>query len=460
MEQKSTFDRINEWMRTSILLKLITIGFITLIMMIPTSMIMSLIRDRQNLRDNVTAEVSSKWGQSQVVFGPVISIPFTNMQTIEGKTSSYTEYAHIFPDELNISGNVSPIMRNRGIYNVMLYSSKMKLQGNFNVSNSKELKLSNLQWDKAQINLGIKDLKGIKTASSMTINGKSLGFQPGINNQQLFGNGMHINIPIKEDDKLTFDMDLDLNGSQSLRFVPIGKTTQVTLNSKWENPSFVGDFLPENPKVTKDGFNATWKVLNFNRSYGQQGIGSFVNMDNTDPVSGEFGYAYASTDGDGNKIDKPFGVRLLLPVDEYQKNNRSVKYAIMLIILTFTTFFFIEILSKKRFHPIQYLLVGFTIVLFYISMLSLSEHIHFNTAYWISCAITLGMTVLYSKAVFQNMRIATIVFGIMGLFYLFFYSILQLEDYALLMGSAGLIIILASVMYITRNIDWYSARKD
>jgi inner membrane protein len=457
MEQKNNFDRFNEWMRSSILLKLIIIGFITLIMMIPTSMIMSLVRDRQNLRDNVTAEVSSKWGQSQVLFGPVISIPYAAVQTVEGKTTTYTEYAHIFPDDLKIKGSVAPTIRNRGIYNVMLYNSKLKLKGNFSVANSKDLKIGNLQWDKAQINLGIKDLKGIKSASSMTINGNVVAFQPGINTSQLFSNGMHINIPIKEDDKLAFDMDLDLNGSQSLRFVPIGKTTEVTLQSNWKNPSFVGNFLPENSKITNEGFSASWKILNFNRGFGQQGTGSFVNIDNADPISGDLGYAYASSEP---KIDKPFGVRLLLPVDEYQKNNRSVKYAIMLIILTFTTFFFIEILSKKRFHPIQYLLVGFTIVLFYIAMLSFSEHIHFNTAYWISCAITLGMTTLYSKAVFQNTKLAAIVFAIMGIFYLFFYSILQLEDYALLMGSCGLILILASVMYLTRNIDWYDMRSE
>ncbi len=455
MEQKTG---LREWMSTSIILKMFVIGIITLILMIPTSLIMSLINDRQYLRDNVTGEVGSKWGQSQVIFGPVISIPFENLQKVEGKTSSYVEYAHLFPEELKIDGSLAPTIKNRGIYNVMLYNSKMKISGNFDVSKIKELKIGNLQWDKAEISLGIKDLKGIKSATAMKLNNALIPFQPGINNHQLFQNGMHVNFPIGQDEKIQFEVDMDLNGSQSLRFVPIGKTTHVTLQSNWGSPSFVGDFLPENSKVDKNGFKATWKVLNFNRSFGQQGIGNFVNLDNADPISTDMGYP-VSFSNDAIKMDKPFGVKLLLPVDEYKKNSRSVKYAIMLILLSFTTFFFIEILSKKRFHPIQYLLVGFSIVLFYITMLSLSEHIHFNSAYWISCALTLGMAVMYSRSVFKSNKLALVVFSVMGLFYLFFYSILQLEDYALLMGSAGLILILATVMYLTRNIDWYEINK-
>ena len=151
------------------------------------------------------------------------------------------------------------------------------------------------------------------------------------------------------------------------------------------------------------------------------------------------------------------GVKLLLPVDEYQKTMRSTKYSAMFIVITFIAFFFIEILNRKRLHPIQYLLVGFAICLFYILLLAISEHLSFNWAYLIGCGVILSLITFYTKSIFQNTRLTLIFNSVLALLYAFFYSLLQLEDYALLFGSIGLLIILAVVMYLTRNIDWYRA---
>jgi inner membrane protein len=188
--------------------------------------------------------------------------------------------------------------------------------------------------------------------------------------------------------------------------------------------------------VNSKGFSADWKVLQLNRNFPQQGVGAFIS-DNAS-----------------------FGVRFLLPVDEYKKTTRSIEYGIMFIVITFLAFFFIEILNKKRIHSIQYLLVGSAIVLFYVLLLSISEHLSFNLSYLIGSSSILLLITLYAFSVFKSIQLTAIFSGILALLYGFFYSLLQLQDYSLLLGSIGLLIILAVVMYLTRNIDWYNWNKD
>jgi len=259
-------------------------------------------------------------------------------------------------------------------------------------------------------------------------------------------------LPKGADTRLTFAYGLNLNGSTDLHFTPFGKTTTVQLASNWTAPSFEGAFLPDERVVSDSGFTAEWQVLQLNRNYPQQGVGRFVQSSGQDNT-------YFGTDP-VRRMASTFGLKLLLPIDEYQKTMRSAKYAIYFILLTFLTFFFIEILNRKRLHPIQYLLVGAGVVLFYILLLSFSEHLSFNTAYWIACAAILLLITVYSFFMLRNRKLTVMVFGILIILYGFFYSILQLQDYALLMGSLGLLLILAAIMYLTRNVDWYGLRRE
>ncbi|HSY61648.1 MAG TPA: cell envelope integrity protein CreD, partial [Cytophaga sp.] len=221
------------------------------------------------------------------------------------------------------------------------------------------------------------------------------------------------------------------------------KKTSVTLHSAWGNPSFEGYFLPDSSIITDTSTYATWKILQLNRNYPQYGLGAFIR---------ESEQAAGLQEG---QSDSSFGVRLMLPVDEYQKTNRSAKYAIMFILLTIVSFFFVEIINKKRVHPIQYLLIGFGIVLFYILLLSISEHLNFDSAYWISCAGIVLLIGAYTQSIFKRIKITLLISGILLILYVFFYALLQLQNYSLLMGSIGLFIILGATMYLTRNIDWY-----
>jgi inner membrane protein len=463
-EKPSLFERFNNWVKSSVMLKIITIGILILLLMIPASMLQSLVNERQANRDSAVEEITSKWGSNQTIGGAVITIPYSVIQEDEkGKKSTVIEYAHFLPENLNITGTLTPEKRYRGIYVVMLYNAQLHIQGFFKKPNVELLKIpkERFMFSEAFISFGLTDMKGIKEAIRLKINGKDLEMNPGIETNDLFASGVSSPIDLN-DETINFDAKINLNGSKRIDFLPFGKITKVTIESPWGTPSFVGASLPDERQVTDKGFKAVWNELHLNRNYPQQGTGRFIgiasnNVENYDQnravVSSPDGVATKAT----GELESSFGVKLLLPVDEYQKTMRSTKYNLMFIVITFIAFFFVEILNRKRLHPIQYLLVGFAICLFYVLLLAISEHLSFNWAYLIGCVTILTLIIFYTQSVFKNTRITLIFNGILALLYGFFYSLLQLEDYSLLLGSVGLLVILAVVMYLTRNIDWYRA---
>ena len=459
----SFFDKLNSWMRNSLTFKLFTIGFLILILLIPISMIQSIINERKNLRDEATRNISSKWGSDQAIGGPIISIPYR--ETLKNKETNTeeikTKYAHFLPEKLTITGDVKTEKRKRGIYTVVLYNSKLNISGSFTKLDFEKLGLnaSNLEINNAFISLGISDLKGVREKIILNFNGADYALDPGVISHDIFNSGISIPVKIDPLGAMDFKVSLDLNGSSSIYFLPFGKETTVNLTSEWGSPSFEGSFLPDSRTVEATGFKANWKVLHLNRNYPQQGIGSFVNTNgviNKDNYYNEYGAA-ANTTNEGSQA-AGFGVRLMLPVDEYLKTTRSAKYSSMFVMLTFLVVFFSEILRGRQVHAIQYLLVGFAISLFYLLLLSFSEHTSFNKAYLIACSVILALIAFYVHAIFKNKTATLVITAALGILYGFFYTLLQLEEYALLLGSIGILLILAGVMYLTRNIDWYNIR--
>ena len=461
----SGFDRINRWIRTSTMLKLAVIGFLVLVLLIPVGMLQSLITERESTRNMAIAEVSSKWGYEQTIGGPVLSVPYEDtFKDEKGRVQTQTLHAHFLPDDLQFDGTVQPQKRNRGIFVVMLYNTRLTVRARFKKPSVVGLGLKDgqMQWDKAFLSLGISDMKGIRNAVTFRVNNQTLEAQPGISGSDILTSGVNVPLTLNAD-SYTVESVINLNGSTQLSFLPYGKETRVRLQSPWPTPSFIGSFLPDGRRVTPNGFEANWKVLQFNRNFPQQGIGNFLSY--ATPAN-EVMYADGERPGEYRSAPKPtyqpidqptFGVKLLLPVDEYQKTMRSAKYGIMFVILTFVAFFFVEILDRRRIHPIQYLLVGFAICLFYLLLLSISEHISFDGAYLIGSAIILTLITFYVRYVFHNLRLTILFSAVLALLYGFFYSLLQLEDYSLLLGSFGLLLILGVIMYLTRNVNWYRA---
>lgn len=421
-------------LKNSLGIRLSIIAFLTLLLLIPSLLIQNLISERETRRDSVADEISQKWGEKQAIAGPVISIPYKHFFKNEDKTEQTIRYAHFLPENLNIEGSVAPEIRYRGIYKVIVYNSRLSISGSFPSIDLSGFKIPTddfLPGD-AFVSVGIFDMNGIKDFVKINWDGEEYLANPGIESNDVLESGISISPSLETSKEYHFIFDLNLNGSSGILFSPVGKQTNVHLTSEWPNPSFTGNFLPVNREVNSSGFASEWNVLHLNRNFPQQWLGANQEVTNS-----------------------AFGVDLLLAVDEYHKTMRTAKYAIMFISLTFLTFFMIELLSKKIIHPIQYLLIGFALLIFYTLLLSISEYLIFKLAYLIASASIILLITVYSYSVLSDKLKSGIIFGVLIILYGYLYILLQLQDYALLLGSIGLFIVLALVMYLTRNINWF-----
>lgn len=439
---------LNSNSKNTIILKMIAIGFLALILLIPTSMISGLIQEREQRRNSAIDEVSSKWGQPQTLAGPVLTVPYTKLveTTINAgdkpQVQELTFYAHFLPDKLAITGKIEPEILQRGIYKVVAYNSQTEFSGEFSAPDIKAIDsdVKTVKWENSIVTIGIPDMRGIKEGIKIKWDGTDRDTKPGLGTDLMATQGINTGVNSKvslqsasSTKKYPFSFKLNVNGSKSLSFLPLGNETNVELTSAWQTPSFNGAFLPDKREISQAGFTADWKVLQLNRNFPQSWTGLI----------------------DNNLLDSGFGVSLLVPVDEYQKNMRSVKYAILIISLTFLIFFFVEVMNRIRIHPIQYILVGLSLVLFFSLLLSISEYLNFNLAYLVASVTTILTVAFYSKNIFKDTKLSLLQSGILTIIYLFMFTIIQLQDYALLVGNIGLFIILIIVMFISRKINWY-----
>jgi len=429
------------WSKSKLLIKAGTIGILVLLLLIPTYSVKSLIEEREARQKEAIAEVSQKWAGKQSIVGPVLVIPYwqTNTDTANKKTI-VKHTAYFLPDNLTIQSDVVPEEKHRGIYKVMLYTTHINMTGSFGDIRMEALKIpaENILWNEAYLQLGITDTKGLNDELKMTWNDTTLTFAPGASNIT-DRNALTAPLSIHSIEDLknaTFSANIYLSGSEQLLFNPIGKTTTVTVQSKWPHPSFTGSLLPQSTSVKESGFTATWKSLAYKRDFPQQ----FKDED----ISGN---SY-------NLSSAAFGVDLFIPVNGYQKTMRSIKYAVLCIVLTFTAFFLMETVNKVFVHPFQYGLIGLALVLFYTLLLSFSEYTGFNIAYIIASVCTIGLIGWFVSGILNSKRLTVMLSMVLLLLYGYVFTILQLQDYALLLGSIGLFLTLAVVMYFSRKIQW------
>lgn len=427
----------NIFERNAVTIKIVIIFFLVIALMIPMEMIRSIKSERQERQEEAFVEISSKWGREQTVTGPVLTIPYTRYDLNEKNEpiNVRNDQFFILPDQLQVQAEMIPEIRSRGIYKVVVYRSVLKLSGSFPkdlslIENSQTV----LEWDKARLSLGITDIKGISDSVVLQWNGDNLTSEPGVNVDGLFASGFSVATPLTKsqyEEDHQFSIEINLNGSRNLGFTPVGKETRIEMVSNWPDPSFTGAFLPSEREVTEAGFSARWNVLEYNRNYPQVWTNQAVNFHESD-----------------------FGVELILPVDNYQVVERSMKYAILFFAFTFMVFFFMEILRKQKVHPLQYALVGFALTLFYLLLLSLAEQVVFGIAYLIASAGIILLITAYSRAIFKSTALSATMAAFLVLVYGVLYILLQMEDFVLLLGSVFLFIALAAAMFISLKIDW------
>lgn len=426
----------------SITFKALVIGFLTIILLIPGIMIQDLIRERQDRSVETIEKINAKWSNAQTICGPVLTIPYTTTQVdANNKTVLQEHTISITPENLNIDTQLFPEERYYGIYKTILYKSEIDLSGNFDKINYQKTDNSTIHWDQAYLTIGVSDLRGITENISFTLDNKQYPVEAAGNYDRLMGKILVVSLnnadTLLTGQPLNFNCKIKLNGSSNINFIPIGKTSKVHVAGTWKSPGFIGNFSPEHT-ITENGFDANWSVLRFNRSIPETWIDNQVETFE----------------------DASFGVNLIDPVNHYQQNMRSAKYAFMFIALTFVVFFFVEILTKKRIHPIQYLLVGIALILFYSLLLSISEQINFGIAYLVASIATIGLITAYTHSIFKNKMQTGGLAAMLCMLYIFLYVVLQLEDIALLIGSVGLFIILGIIMFFSRKINWYKQEEE
>ncbi len=438
--------------RFATILKMAAIAILILLLLIPLAMIQSVLRERLQRRDAAVQEITSSWGDEQIVVGPFLIIPYKynqnvlRDQVVNGRivptevNESVRAQAHFLPAAFKADGRLNPERLHRGIYESVVYRGTLNLSGSFSKPSFEEWGVDPQQilWDEAEIVVFITDLRGAKESLQIMVDGRTIPLKPG-RKLEGFEGGVYarVNGLSNETKSIPFAMPLTLNGSRNLRFAPVGINNDVRLTSSWPDPSFQGAFLPSERRVGPDGFSARWQVSYYGRSYPQQ-------WTDKSPV------------GAAGFTPSLFGVDLVPALDSYRFVERSIKYGVLLIALLFTAFFLFEILSAVRIHPFQYTLVGIALCLFYLGLLALSEVTSFGVAYWIGAAVSSLMIALYSiKALRSAGRGSLVALGL-AMIYAFLFVILRLQDFSLLVGTAGLFLVLALVMFVTRNIDWYA----
>lgn len=423
--------------KESVALRVILVGCLIIFLLIPLLMIQSLISERQIYRDEAVREISKSWAGSQSVAGPVLTLVTTQEHLNKEGVRPYSKKrTYYLPEVISITAEVVPEKRYRGIYSAVVYKSDIMIKGKFNFQSLKD-KLREQNFEESYLSFNIDDPRGIQQNVFVKWDNVVQEVVPGLKDRQIFQNGFYTDVKIIEAKTVAeFEINLSLNGVDELSFVPMGKNTEVKINSSWNNPSFVGNFLPAKREISEEGFTALWNVNHFNREFPQEWTNQNYDI-----------------------FKDKFGVKFFIPADEYQQTMRSSKYGILLIILTFLSFFLVEVFSGKAIHPIQYLLIGSALIIFYSLLLALSEYVLFQYSYLIAAALIIGLITLYTKSVYQSKNIVISISAMLILFYGFVYVLLQLQDYSLLLGNVALFLILASVMFFTRKVNWFDVLK-
>ncbi|MBL0280880.1 MAG: cell envelope integrity protein CreD [Bacteroidetes bacterium] len=425
------------WLSTSITVKMIIIAALALLMLIPANLVQPIISERENTGRSVETEVEKAWAGNQQIAGPVLTVPYVK---ISPKGEKQYHNKHFLPQQLDVTGKLSPEKLERSIYEITVYDAALNVNGNFDVAAIQSAQFDGTPlWENAYLSIAINDLSGVQNALNFKLDNEQLPIKSGLKSKILGESGVTLPIDLTTHffTNWQFNFDLQVKGTSEIAFLPIGNSTSVNLSSPWNAPGFNGAFSPDNKSIQNDGFTAQWDILELNRNYPQ--------MWDDD--------AYTS-----QLQESAFGVDLVNTTNDYQKAMRSVKYAILTIGLTFLVFFLVEIINGNRIHPFQYILVGLALSLFYVLLISISEHIDFNIAYLIAAAVIVTMITLYSLAVFSQKKLSVLLFFILSGLYGFLFVILQANDYALLLGSIGLVIMLALTMYLTRKINWYQVK--
>jgi inner membrane protein len=431
--------------------KFFLVAALILLLTIPLALVWFVVSEREARFLGVKLELSQLFGAEQQLIGPLLIVPYsvrvTRVQNDKTVEDNEERYAIFLPDDFKVEGEAKSEIRRRSIYDVTLYTARLKLTGRFP---SPDIRLvdpeaANIRWRDAFLSLAITDVSGLKEAAALRLNGnRTISFEPsaGLPNNTTSGlNARLVPIDAAIDEApagFSFETELAFNGSSALTVAPIGRETRISLTSDWPHPSFTGAFLPDKREISESGFSANWQVPHLARSVPQAWRVAAAQPQNVHNAL----WATLS------------GVNFYVPIDYYDLVNRAAKYGLMFLAAAFFGVLVLELTSGRRVHAVQYVFVGVAMILFYVLLLSLSEHIGFTLAYVAASGATGGMLSLYVGKSLQSAAKGFIMLAIFLILYGLLYLILRLEDYALLAGAVAGFVMLTITMFATLRVNW------
>lgn len=437
-------------MKRTMTIKMMAIAALVMIMMIPLTLIKDVVRERSHYREEVRQSIAESWTGDQTLVGPLLVVPYKEYYTTkvwdvklkqyQSETNYWERQLYIAPEKLTIVGDVATDERSRGIYAIPVYTSELAISGHYGNQRMQEVlkqTQNRIEWQPAHLSVLVSDVRGVSQPPQLQWQGKGVEFESG---PELGGltSGMHAEVGEldPEVEILAFDFKLALHGMERLQFSPLGKGTEVRLSADWPHPSFLGRYLPDDRTIDTEQFTARWNVSSFS-----SGMSQLIER--------------CEAGACGGILEDTFGVTLFNSVDIYQQSERSVKYAMLFIGLSFIAFFLFEVMKGLRLHPMQYLLVGLGLSVFYLLLISLSEHIAFFWAYLSASLASTAVIGFYLSGILHSLRSGSMLSAALLLLYAMLYAILRSEDNALLMGSLLIFSVLSMVMVVTRRVDWY-----
>jgi inner membrane protein len=434
-------------------LKAALISIMVLLFLIPLNMIEGLIWEREGRKQTAEADISGAWGGPAALGGPVLVVPRIVREKVldqEGKllhVLENRENVYLLPRRLVLDCRSLSETKSRGIFHIPVFTMGLEGSGEFALAPLyKNERPEDLIWEEARLQFSYHGLKGISDAGALFWDGERIDFEPGSGAPSFYSAALSAPVDIGSGERsdigrtLSFRFSQEIRGGLSMDFLPLAQLTTVRLDSDWSAPSFRGYYLPGKKDLREDGFTAEWEVHALSRDVPE----SWCDSDE------EVFYAMR---------ESAFGLNLFPPFDSYQKTRRTVDYGILFLIIPFLTFLMFELIGRVRIHPVQYLLAGCGNILFYLLLLSLSEHTGFALSYLAAASAVTVMLTLYALS-FRGMgRKVLILPAVLSAGYGYLFFVLKSEDYALLMGSAGLFLALGATMFLTRKVSWYGERE-
>lgn len=445
-------------MKKPLLFKLLALGLLFIVFLVPLGMLANLAEERRARAAEVVGDIARSTYGEQSLTGPLLVLPYrrtvqwNEISAADGKQAvvprTRVEEGHVTlpPDTLDIKADFQVETRARQLYEARLLHADLKLSGTFTVAERGQYEQSGVgnetvsyAWTEPYLVIGTTDARGIRSLTG-SFGKDPLTFLPGTRLPLLVA-GVHAPVdahPAATRYELPWQLAMSVSGTGSLAFLPVGKSTEVQMSGQWPHPSFFGSQLPVSHTVTDNGFSALWQSTHF---------ASGITADTLRTCEAREECLLID--------DQSFGVRLADPVDRYLMIERTLKYAVLFLLLTFGICFVVEVMRRIRVHPMQYGLVGAAQAMFFLLVLALSEHIAFVFAYLAAALPTVALLCHYGVSVLGGMRQGLVFGGLVTLLYGLLFGLLQSEDHALVMGSIGLFMLLAVVMVLTRRIDWY-----